>query len=304
MSISNSHDSRQGLIILAFLIIYFVWGSTYLANKWVVQEIPPFTLSGTRFAIAGLLLFAYCRLRQIPLPAKHQVRNAFIAGIFLFAIGNGAVVWALQFVDSGIAALMVSLQPLVVAFMLWGMKGSPPSFYTWIGIFLGIVGMVFLVGQPQFIADVKWLAGVGAILMALLGWGWVSLWMVDADLPDSMFQSAAIQMIFGGFMLLTIGMFFQEYHRFDPNRVSMRSIYAFLYLIVFGSIAAFTAFNFLIKNVAPTKVVTSTYVNPIVALFLGYCLNDEVLQWPSFVATGLLMLGVLLINMEKQKSKG
>lgn len=302
--INSQNTAHQGLVILSFIIIYFVWGSTYLANKWVVQDIPPFTLSGIRFTTAGFLLLLYCRLTKVALPSKTQLQNSGVAGLFLFAIGNGAVVWALQFVDSGIAALMVSLQPLVIALMLWSMKGQRPSVNTWIGILLGIIGMYFLIGQPQFIADPKWLMGVGAIMVALLGWGWVSLWMVDADLPDSMFQSAAFQMLFGGLMLLTTGLVFQEYQDFSINRISIKSVYAFIYLIVFGSIAAFTAFNYLIKNVAPTKVVTSTYINPIVALFLGYYLNNEVLRWQSLVATGLLILGVVLINMEKNKKKG
>jgi len=233
-------------------------------------------------------------------PTRAQIQNAGFAGFFLFAMGNGLVVWALQFVDSGIAALVVAFEPLIVVLMMWKLKNEKPSVNTWGGIILGIVGMGLLVGQPEYMNDVSWLWGIAAIFTAIIAWGYISIWMTDANLPESLLQSAALQMFFGGIILLTIGLLLGEYPLFDYQKIGVRALWSLGYLIIFGSIMAFTAFNFLLKNVSPTKIVTSTYINPVVALILGYYLNKEGISWQSLVAAGLLIVGVVLINWRKK----
>ena len=287
---------------LAFFIIYFVWGSTYLANQWAIADIPPFLMAGFRFVISGVLLYGYCMLVGKKSPTRAQVKNTFYAGVFLFAMGNGLVVWALQFVDSGIAALVVAFEPLVVVLMMWKMKNEKPTSKTWGGLFLGIIGMGLLVGQPEFINDISWLWGVLAIFAAILAWGYISIWMTDANLPESLLQSAALQMFFGGIILGVVGLLSGEYPLFDYQKIGGRAFWSLTYLIIFGSIMAFTAFNFLLKNVSPTKIVTSTYINPVVALFLGYYLNKEGISLQSLIAASMLIVGVIAINWKRKTS--
>ncbi len=289
-------------ILLAFFIIYFVWGSTYLANQWAIADMPPFLMAGIRFLIAGVLLYGYCMLTGKKSPTRAQVQNTLFAGFFLFAMGNGLAVWALQFVDSGIAALVVAFEPVIVVLMMWKMKNEKPTIYTWGGLFLGILGMGLLVGQPEFINDVNWLWGILAIFAAITAWGYVSIWMTDANLPESLLQSAALQMLFGGIILGIIGLLLGEYPLFDYQKIGTRAFWSLGYLILFGSIIAFTAFNFLLKNVSPTKIVTCTYINPVVALILGYYLNKEGISWQSILAAGLLIIGVISINWKGKAS--
>lgn len=302
-TIRAASASPSGMIVLAFFIIYFVWGSTYLANQWAIADMPPFLMAGVRFFVAGVLLYGYCAVLGKENPTGIQVRNSLKAGFFLFAMGNGLVVWALQYVDSGIAALVVAFEPLIVALMMWRMKAERPSLNTWAGILLGITGMLFLVGQPQYIADVSWLWGIVAIFCAIIAWGYISIWMVDANLPDSLLQRAALQMFFGGILLILMGIVMGELSQVNLAGIEARSFSSLMYLIIFGSIVAFTAFNFLLKNVSPTKIVTSTYINPVVALSLGYYLNQEQLNWQSMVAAGLLILGVVLITWKAKKKR-
>ncbi len=287
-------------ILLAFVIIYFVWGSTYLANTWAIADMPPFLMAGMRFVVAGVLLYGYCLMIGKKPPTRAQVQNTFFAGLFLFAMGNGLVVWALQFVDSGIAALVVAFEPLVVVLMMWKMKSEKPTLNTWGGILLGISGMGLLVGQPEFINDASWLWGVAAIFGAILAWGYISIWMTDANLPESLLQSAALQMFFGGIIMLGMGLLLGEYPMLDYQQIGVRAFWSLWYLIIFGSIIAFTAFNFLLQNVSPTKIVTSTYINPVVALVLGYYLNQEGISGQSLMAAGLLIVGVVLINWRRK----
>lgn len=289
------------LIIVAFLIMYVVWGSTYLANAWGVEVVPPFMFSGGRFLTAGVVLLLLLLPFQKIEISKTQLKNTFFAGIMLFAIGNGMVVWALQFVDSGLTALLIAAQPLVVALFLWQMKNQNPNRGTWIGIGLGIIGMYLLVGQPQFGGDRDWMLGIGAIVIALLAWGYASIWIPDADLPKSPLQSAAWQMIMGGVVMFVVSLLLGEFQNFDTSKLNSTILWAFAYLVVFGSIAAFSSFTYLLQKVSPTKVVTSAYVNPVIAVILGWWLNNELLTNKTIIAAAILLTGVVFINQAKGK---
>ncbi len=284
------------LIILSFFLIYFVWGSTYLANAWGIKDVPPFMYAATRFICAGVALFGIARLMGPIEISREQLLNTIVCGFFFFAIGNGFVVWALLFIDTGISALIISFQPVLVVALLWAWKKEQPSFGVIIGLILGVVGMSFLVGQPNFSSNPQLLKGALAIFIAMLGWAWVSVWVPTANLPKSIFLSSSLQMFFGGLMLLIISTILGEYNEFDSNKITTTSVWIFLYLLFFGSIAAFTAFSYLLKKVSPEKVVTSTFVNPVVALFLGWWLNAEKFSGESIFAAVLLLSGVLFIN--------
>ncbi len=296
-------DKKQfWLIILAFFIIYIVWGSTYLANAWGVKSVPPFLFAGARFLLAGILLLGIARLFKPIKITKNQLKNTVIAGIFLFTVGNGLVVWSLQYLDSGIAALFVAFEPLIVALMLWQWKNKKPKTETWIGIAFGIIGIGLLVGQPNFVSSAIFVYSMIAIMGALLAWGYIAIWIPDADLPESIMQSAALQMFFGGIGLLILSLITGETQNIHIENVNSTALWSFAYLVFFGSILAFSSFNFLLKNVSPTKVVTSAYVNPLVALFIGWWLNNEILSNQSIIASGVLLIGVIFITRAKSKA--
>lgn len=294
-------QSDTWLILLALATLYVVWGSTYLANAWAIAVVPPFLLAGGRFLLAGTLMMGVSAVFHPIKITRHQIKHAGIAGLMLFALGNGLVVWALQFVDSGIASLMVAFEPLLVVLLMWKIKSDRPGWNSWLGLALGITGMLFLVGQPQFVSDPKWLLGVAAIFGAIFSWGYISIWMTTADLPKSLIQSAALQMLIGGFILIVMGLFNGEWAVFDWVAVTNKALLSFIYLVIFGSILAFTAFNYLLKKVSPTLIVTSAYVNPVIALFLGWWLNHEAISLQSLGATVLLVGGVVFISLDKRK---
>jgi drug/metabolite transporter (DMT)-like permease len=292
----NRSRSDLWQIIGAFAITYIVWGSTYLANAWAVRDIPPFLLAGARFTFAGLLMYLIGRAVGQARVTRRHWRNAAWAGLMLFVIGNGAVVWALQYIESGIVALVVAFEPLIVVGFQWKMRGHKPGMNTLAGIALGVVGMILLVGQPEFVADANWMAAMGAIFVGMLAWAYISVWLADADLPNSTFQSAALQMLTGGVVLLAIALVHGDYQQFQLAQVTGRAWGSLAFLVVCGSILAFTAFNFLLKKVTTDKVVTNNYVNPVVALFLGWWLNHEAISAQSLIASVLLLGGVVLIN--------
>lgn len=297
------YDRKTWLIIISFIIIYFVWGSTYLANAWGVASVPPFLLAGTRFLIAGVILLGISRFFGPIKATSKQLKNSAIIGFMLFAIGNGLAVWSLKYIESGISAVVISLQPLIVAIMMWIFNSKKPKPATWAGIALGILGMILLVGQPKFITDPSALWGFSGLIIALFSWGYMAIWMPEADLPESMLTRTALQMLFGSIALLILSPIIGEWTGFDIETVPARAYWALLYLIVFGSLLAMTAFNFLLANVSPTKVVTNTYVNPIIAVFLGWWLNNEEITMQTIFAAVLLLLGVFFIIQARRKTQ-
>jgi drug/metabolite transporter (DMT)-like permease len=294
-------SSQFWLILLSFFMIYIVWGTTFLANAWGVKSVPPFIFSGSRFFIAGVILLGISALIGPIRITWTQLKNCAFAGTLLFTVGNGAVAWSLQHIDSGITALFISFEPLIVAVMLWKWKTQKPVKETWIGIALGITGMALLVGQPNFVSSPIFVTAASCVFFALFSWAYISIWIADADLPKSILQSASWQMIMGGLGLFIMSFIFKEYERIELDDLDLRAIYSFAYLVFFGSILAFSAFNYLLKNVSPTKVVTSAYINPVVAVIVGWWLNNEQLTGQSMIAASVLLTGVFFITRAKSK---
>lgn len=288
------------LIILAFFSIYVIWGSTYLLNKIAVTELPPFKLASIRFITAGLLIFIIAKIMGISLAiTRKQLVNTMIAGFLFLTFGNGVVVWALKYVDSGFAALEISAQPLVVLLLMRILEGKKIQTMSVIGVVLGVIGIYLLVSQKEIISQEGTILGIIMIFACMISWGYGSLFVAKADLPSNYFVNTGYQMLTGGIMLSITSQLFGETWSL-PSEWSEPVQLSMIFLIVFGSIVAFTSFNYLLKVVSPEKVATSTYVNPIIALILGWYFLNEQITTQSIFAAVILLTGVYFINTKKK----
>ena len=288
------------MIILAFVAIYFIWGSTYLFNKILVQDYPPFLLAGIRFTLAAAIIFAIAKWNKIPFDTtKVRARNAAIAGILMLTIGNGAAVWALQYVDSGISAMLVSSQPLFLLLMMYFLDGKKVPGKSILGIALGILGIYLLVSDQTLATGVNFYKGVLMVMIAVLMWAYGSYFVAKSELPRNHFVNSGVQMIFAGLSLFVISLILgEDWH--SLNHITWKAGLLWSYLVIFGSVIAFTAFNFLLKKVSAEKVSTNTYVNPVVALFLGWLFLSEPITLRALFASALLLLGVFFINTKME----
>ena len=293
--------NSKTLIILAFIAIYFIWGSTYLFNKIAVTELPPFFLASIRFFVAGILMSGLALLSKQKLAiSKKQLSNSVIAAFFFMVYGNGVFVWALKFVDSGFGALLASTQPLFVLFLLKLIDRKPFQKKSLIGVALGMIGMYLLVSQVELRTSEGSLLGIFMILTCVLSWSYGSVFVSKADLPKSFMVSTGYQMLAASFILFLVSISLNEQWS-SPLTWSTNVQISMLILIVFGGIFAFTAFNYLLKVVSPEKVSTSAYVNPVIALFMGWYFLDEVLTTQSVIASVVLLTGVYFITSRKRK---
>ena len=288
------------IIVLAFFAIYVIWGSTYLLNKIAVSELPAFKLASIRFIIAGILIFIIAKILKMDIAiTKTQLKNTVIAGFLFLTVGNGGVVWALNYVDSGFAALEISAQPLVVLILMRILQGKKIALMSYIGVFLGFIGIFLLVSQKQIINKEGQILGMILIFACMVSWAYSSLFVSKADLPKNPFVNTGYQMITGGIMLGITSLCLGETWSM-PTTWSTDVQWSMLGLIIFGSILAFTSFNYLLKEVSPEKVATSTYVNPIIALFLGWWILDENVTFQSIMAAAVLLTGVYFINTKRK----
>ena len=301
-SSSKPTTSNQLLTtILAFAAIYIIWGTTYLAIRVAIDTMPPFLMAGARFVIAGLAVFLFLRLRGQPMPRRLHWRSAFIVGGFLLVGGNGFVTWAEQEVPTGIAALVVATIPLWMTIFDWTLfKGPRPDRRVAFGVFLGLFGIALLIGPRLFdeaagISPLSWLI----MILAPLLWSIGSLLSRSADLPKNTFMSTSTEMLAGGLLLLIIGVFTGETSQLATADISTQSLIAFIYLIIFGSIIAFTAYIWLLKHVQATRAGTYSYVNPIIAVFLGWLILSEPLSAQMLVAAAIIIAAVVLIIARK-----
>ena len=285
--------------VLAFLSIYLIWGSTYLLNKIAVGQLEPFMLAGVRFLSASFLMFLIVKVSRKSLKVTMvQLKNAAIAGFLFLAIGNGVVVWALSYVDSGLAALTIASQPLIVLLLLWILENKRIKLFSWVGVFVGLLGMYLLISQNQITSSPESLKGILMIIGCVITWGYASIFVGKAELPKNYLVNSAYQMFFGSLWLILMSMIKQE-HWISPYEWEINVKWSMLGLIIFGSIVAFTSFNYLLRTVSPEKVATSTYINPIVAMILGNLVLKETISTQSVVAAIVLLTGVYFINMKR-----
>ena len=293
-------SSNTALIILAFFAIYVIWGSTYLLNKIAVTELPAYMLASIRFVSAGLLIFGICKVLGISIKiSAKQLKNSFIAGFLFLTFGNGVFVWGLKFVDSGFAALEVAAMPLIVLILMRVVDGKKIQPMSIVGVILGIIGIYLLVSQKQIVQKEETLLGMIIIFLCVLGWSAGSLFVSKAKLPESYLVNTAYQMVTAGLSLFVVSLVVGEQWSW-PTAWSGRVQFSMTMLIVFGSIVAFSAFNYLLKTVSPEKVATSSYVNPVIALILGWYILDEQITTQSIWAAVILLTGVYFINTKKK----
>lgn len=304
MSKSTTSKNSLFLIILSFAAVYIIWGATYLFVAVTVESIPPYLMSALRYITASLLLFGLAGvLRKYQNISSAQLKNALLAGFLFVGCGTGAVAWALQFVDSGFTALIISGEPLVVVLMMWAIDQKRPATPSFVGVFLGMLGMYLLVGQEELVAKPEQWKGILAIFFSMIAWGFGSIFVSKADLPKPQMANSAIQMLAGGGSLFICSLFIENPLTFPYQTVPMKAWIALSLLSVFGSVVAFSAFNYLLSKVSPEKVATSTYVNPIIALILGWWFRDELVTIQSIVAICVMFTGVFFINSSTSFSK-
>lgn len=290
--------ASRSQIVAAFASIYVIWGSTYLAIRYAVQTIPPFLMGGFRFVISGAALYAWARYRGAARPSRIHWRNAIIAGGFLLVGGNGAVVWAEQFVPSGMTALLVSILPFWLVIIEWVRPPRRrPAAAVLIGLIVGFIGIIVLVGPGNLggHGDVR---PIGALVLILgsLSWAIGSFFSRDADLPASGLLTTGMEMLGGGALMLIVGILSGELSHFVISHVSMASAMGLLYLVTFGSLLGFTSYIWLLDKVSPARLGTYAYVNPIVAVLLGWAIAGERLSFRTAIAAAIVICAVALIT--------
>ncbi len=297
---TNFLQKKKVLIFFAFISVYVIWGSGYLLNKIAVQELDPLMLASVRFMTSGVIIFLISILLNFSLKiSKKQLVNSIIAGFLFLSFGNGMLVWALLYVDSSFAALEISAQPLIILILMRIIYGTKIKQMSIIGIVLGFIGIYLLIGQKEILEQDNSILGMIMIFLCMTSWALGSLFVAKADLPKNFFVNTGYQMITGGFTLLIFSLLINEKWIW-PNEWELKTQYSVVFLILFASIIAFTSFNYLLKVVSPEKVATSTYVNPIVALFLGWYFLNEKITNQSLIASIILLTGVYFINSKKK----
>jgi drug/metabolite transporter (DMT)-like permease len=289
--------SRAKLLV-AFAAVYFIWGSTYLFIRFAIETVPPFLVGGTRFILAGTVMYAWLRMRGAARPTRAEWRSAFIIGPLLMTGGNGGIVWSEQFVASGVVALLVALVPLWMLLLGWLRGGSRPSVREWLGVTIGLLGVAMLVstdGNPTR-------GGIGplaalVLICSTLSWSVGSLIARDAPLPASPLLASAMEMLAGGVGMLLIAVVRGEFQQLAVSDVSWRSGLSIGYLALFGSIIAFSAYKWLLNRASPAAVGTYAFVNPVVAVALGWIFASEPLGTRTVAAMVVIVGAVVMISL-------
>lgn len=284
-------------IAAAFAAVYVFWGSTYLGIRLAVETLPPFSMAGARALVAGVLLYAWTRWRGAPRPERIHWRAAAIVGGFLLLGGNGLVSWAEQRIPSGISALIVGSTPLWMVLLEWLWHSGPrPTVGIVSGLIVGFIGLGFLVAPGKLGNETHIdLISAGALLLAAFLWASGSLYARRARLPSSRLMATAMELLAGGALLLFTGGATGEWTHFDPTRVVPHSIIAWAYLTVFGSLVGFTAYVWLLNATTPARASTYAYVNPVVAVFLGWAFAGEPITGRTLLAAVAIILAVVII---------
>ena len=307
--VGKTESSRKLLILVAaFFAVYIFWGSTYLAIKYAIETLPPFLMAGSRFLFAGGILFLWARLsKDYEKPEPKHWRTSFIVGTLLLLGGNGGVVLAQHYIPSSLAALLVATEPLWIVILGWlWLKGSRPNWKVVLGLLVGFAGVWMLIsGRPSNGVETgeygQWI-GVIAVIIGALSWATGSIYGLRGATPRSPILAAGMQMISGSVSLLLVGLIRGEWNTFDPAAVSSASLIGVAYLIVFGSLIGFTAYSWLLKNARPSMVATYAYVNPVIAVLLGWLIAGESLTGQMLIGAGVVVGSVVLITSQNAES--
>lgn len=296
-------QASRARLIIAFAAVYLVWGSTYLAIRVGVRTIPPLLMAGVRFLIAGALLYGLARLRGGRRPSARQWWGSAAVGAGLLLGGNGGVVLAERVVPSGVAALLVATVPvwMVLLDWLWG-RGRRPGPRLVLGLALGLLGIVVLVGPGSLGAGGVNLGGAAILLVASLSWAVGSILGRELDLPRDATLATGTEMLCGGGLLVLAGLAHGELGALHPSAISGASALAFAYLVLIGSLIGFTAYVWLLGHTTAARAATYAYVNPVVAVLLGWAILGEALTPRMFAAAAVIVAGVVLITLERARS--
>lgn len=292
-------------IVAAFAAVYLVWGSTYLAIRFAVITIPPMLMGGTRFLVSGIILFLWARFRGSPAPTRLEWRDSTVSGVLLMCVGNGGVAWAEQHVPSGLAALIVAVVPLWMVVLDWlRPHGVRPRTLVMCGVVLGLAGLVVLVG-PWTIAGRGGVdtAATAVLMVGSLSWAAGSIFNSRSVRPASSAMATGAQMLGGSVAMFIAAALLGELRGFSVASVSAVSWAGWLYLVTFGSLIGFTAYIYLLATVSPAKASTYAYINPIVAVLLGWAIAGETVTARTALAAAIIVGAVAMISLSKQSTQ-
>ena len=298
--------NKKTLIWIALIAVYLIWGSTYLAIRYVVETIPPFIGMSMRFISAGVVLYIWRIFKGDSVPTRRQWRDTGIIGLLLLVGGNGIVSWAEQFVPSGIAALLISTMPIwMVIIESLRRGGEKPKVKTVIGLILGFSGVALMIGPGELSNEIGKLHPLGLIALptAALLWSLGSVYSKSADLPSSSLMTTSAEMLIGSAGLFLVGTLRGEWGIFNFAAVTNESWAGLLYLAIVGSLGGFVAYAYLLKNAPISLVSTYAYVNPVIALLLGAWIAQESLDGRTIIAAVIILGAVILITTGKGRSK-
>ena len=287
-------------ILLAFLAVYTIWGSTYLAIRFAVATMPPFLMAGVRFLIAGAILYLWLRLRGAERPKMIHWRSALVIGGLLLLGGNGGVSWAEVHVPSGLAALLVAAVPLWMALFDWIRPGGVrPTGLTLLGLVIGFAGVALLASQAESSGTGPQLIGILALLVATCCWALGSLYARSAPVPSMPLLGTGMEMLAGGAVLVLVAGITGEFGQVHFAAISLKSLLALVFLILFGSLIGYSSYVWLLRHVSAARVSTYAYVNPVVAVFLGWAFASEPISWVTLVSAAVIISSVALITVSR-----
>lgn len=289
---------KQLTLILAFAGVYILWGSTYLAIKILVVSVPPFAMAAFRFLIAGGIMFALAALHKQPVPNKEQIVNAAVSGILLLVLGNGMLLLAYRYIAStGVIAVIVAITPLWTVLLQWLWKrNAKPVLAVWIGIALGIAGMWSLAGPKNIdsLGPSSWM-GITIILAGTFSWAVGTIYASSKSLPSSGALNSGIQMLSASACMFVMTTLTNEWKDIHLSQYGWNEAFSFLYLILGGSVLGFTAYTYIARNASPSSVSTYAYVNPVIALLLGWWILHESISTQTLIACAVLIVSVVLV---------
>lgn len=291
--------------ILAFGAIYIIWGSTYLAIRFALESFPPLMMMGIRSLTAGSILYFLHRLRSKEKVKSVNILPLLTIGALFFLIGHGLIAWAQQYVPSGMTAVLVSGEPLLIVGIEWFfLKDTRVKLWGIIGLLLGFAGIVFLItSTSDFSTSNNNFLASALIVVGALSWGGGAVYSRVANLPKSPMLSSGMELIFGGILVMLASLIMGEPSQFHLSQVTLKSFLGLLYLIIFGSVIAFSAYIWLLGNTSATRISTHTYVNPIIAVFLGWLFANEKITLSLLIAAVIIIISVYLVLYEQYQDK-
>jgi drug/metabolite transporter (DMT)-like permease len=291
--------------LLAFGAIYIIWGSTYLAIRYAVETIPPLMMIGIRSLTAGIILYFISRSRDKEKIQKENIIPLFTIGAMFFLIGHGLLAWSQQYVPSGVAAVLVTGEPLFIIIIEWlFLKDTRVNLKGILGLLLGSGSIVYLIAsnQESELSNNDFLPSA-LIVICTLAWGAGAVYSRVAKVPKSPLLTSGMELIFGGILVLIISFFIGEPSRFHISQVTLKSFFGLLYLIIFGSVIAFSAYVWLLGHTSATRISTHTFVNPVIAVFLGWLMANENITIALIIATGIIIISVYLVLHDQSIDK-